>query len=83
MAWQLAFLRYGNSSSALQPGVFQESKSVRWARVYIMKLMDDPPPKMPPDGTTGVRPASCSALFAWWKMALVLPGARWSRKKAG
>ena len=53
----------GFTSSAVHPAVCHESKSDRWARVYIIKLMLDPPPRVPPDGTMGSRPASCSALL--------------------
>lgn len=53
----------GFTSSADQPSVCHESKSERWARVYIIKLMDEPPPRVPPEGTMGSRPPSCSALL--------------------
>lgn len=50
--------RWGHMSSAVQPSVFQLSKSLRCARVYIMKLMELPPPSVPPHGTIGSRSAS-------------------------
>jgi hypothetical protein len=57
------FLAYGSNSSAPQPGVFQESKSERCARVYIMKFIDEPPPSVPPQGTMGSRSARCADLL--------------------
>lgn len=33
------FFKNGSISSALQPGVFHESKSERWARVYTIQFM--------------------------------------------
>jgi hypothetical protein len=55
--------RCGHISSAVQPSVFQLSKSDRCARVYIMKLMELPPPSVPPHGIITSRSASCGALF--------------------
>jgi hypothetical protein len=39
--------------------VAHESKSTPWARVYIIKLMELPPPSMPPIGTIASRPLRC------------------------
>jgi hypothetical protein len=36
---ELTFFRKGSISLAVQPGVFQESKSERWARVYTSQLI--------------------------------------------
>lgn len=33
-------------------------------RVYMVKLTDEPPPSMPPEGTRGERPLRASDLFA-------------------
>ena len=60
---QHAFFKKGHISSADHPGVFHESKSDRCALVYIMKLIELPPPRVPPHGTIGSRFASCLALF--------------------
>jgi hypothetical protein len=54
----------GRRSSADQPFVSQSSKSTPCARVYIMKLIELPPPSMPPHGTIALRPLRASSAFA-------------------
>lgn len=76
----LTFLRYGSISTADQSCVFHESKSWRWALLYIMKFVDDPPPRTPPHGTESSRLPTAADLFAVWKILAVLSGARCAMK---
>ena len=57
----LTFFRKGSMSLADHPSAPQLSKSDRWALVYTIQLMEEPPPSVPPEGTIGARSASCGA----------------------
>lgn len=77
------FFKNGHRSLADHPGVFQESKSDLWARVYTIQLMEEPPPSVPPDGTIGSRSASWDALFPFQNSAVLLSGSRFFGNRAG
>lgn len=46
------------------------------ALVYIMKLIEEPPPRMFPTGTIGARPPSCSETRPVYDFEVVEPGAK-------
>lgn len=59
----LTFFKKGSISVADQPGMPHESQSDRWARLYAIKFIEEPPPRMLPVGTTRTRSATSIALF--------------------
>jgi hypothetical protein len=60
---RFTFFKYGNISAPDHPGTPQASKSDFWARLYIMKFVDEPPPRTPPAGKMSSRSARAADLL--------------------